>query len=87
MKRNVQQTSIEAYHDLKPIGERCKTVLVYINAFPNHTDMEYAKLMGVDSDVERPRRYDLMKAGLVEQSGTKICSETEKHAKTWRVKP
>ena len=89
MKRDVQQTSIESFRSLKHLSEDQQTVLVFIKAYPGHTDAEYAKMIGKeDPNFVRPRRYELVHDfGLVEFTGEKkIDPDTKKKAMTWRVK-
>ena len=87
MRKNVQQTSIESYRGLKPIGDRCQTTLVFIHAYPNSTDYELATFMGhEDPNIVRPRRNELVKMGLVVCSGKRKCTITQKMSLIWKVK-
>jgi hypothetical protein len=88
MKRNIQQTSIESYHNIKHLGDKQSDVLITIAAYPNLTDSEIAVRLGKkDPNVVRPRRYELVHDyGLVVSSGKRVCTVTGKTALTWRIK-
>lgn len=88
MKRNVRDTSKQSYHELSPddLSDKQQTVLVVIHANPDCTDRELAELLGYDDPNElRPRRYELVDLGLVEQNGKRVCKVTGKKAYVWRI--
>jgi hypothetical protein len=89
MRYQAQQTSIEAYHDIKPrLGELQKTVLVYVSAYPDLTDKELAEKAGKADPADiRRRRGELVDMGLVVCSGKRVCTISGKKAMTWKVKP
>lgn len=88
MKQHTQQTSFEAYQEIQPhLGELQATVLLYINANPDHTDKELAAITGKTDPADiRRRRGELVTRGLVECSGRRICTVSGKTAMTWRVR-
>lgn len=82
----MRQTSIESYHSIRCLGQQQKLVLWYIRNFPDHTDRELTKLIGyADPNKVRPRRKELLDAGLIRESGVKTCSVSGKKALTWRT--
>lgn len=85
-KHRMQQTSIEAYHNLKHLGEDAQTVLVAFHAYPDSTDREIAEKLGYsDPNKVRPRRNELVKIGLVVCSGKRVCNVSHVKAMTWRT--
>ena len=48
------------------------------------TDKEVQVLTGMAGDTERPRRLELLKAGLIEESGTRMLDG--RRSVVWRAK-
>lgn len=83
-----RDTSIQCFREIKPtLGKRQKIVLWYIRKFPDHTDGELAKLMGMKerNDVA-PRRCELEHLERIISSGKRKCEVSQKTCHTWRVK-
>jgi hypothetical protein len=86
----MRQTSLESYDDIiKKLGERQRIVynaiieLANTVAFP--TDREIAKSLGKgDPNFVRPRRFELMKLGLIVEAGKRPCLVSKKKALTWK---
>jgi len=86
--RQTQQTSIEAYKEMKPkIGERQLEILKALKFLGLATDYEIAKFLGKDDpNYVRPRRFELVnKLKLVCYAGKTKCSVTGKNALTWKL--
>jgi hypothetical protein len=83
----VRDTSLEAFMDVKKnLSERQEAVYDAIVMYPDSTDQELTRFMGYwDPNKVRPRRRELVKAGLVYNSGVKWCPITGKKALVWRV--
>ena len=83
---NVRDTSLISYAQLREsLGDRQKVVLILIRKNPDCTDRELTNLLGsFDSNFVRPRRNELVKLGLIEESGKKKCSMSGRLAITWR---
>ena len=85
----VQETGLKAYKELNDNGEvttRCFKTLETLSLFPDGlTDMELSKKMGFsDPNKVRPRRNELVKRGLVFESGKRACNVTGRLAVVWR---
>ena len=87
----VRQTSLLAFREELPrLGKRQLEVLKAIrdlNSIGQYpTDREIAKLLQyADPNKVRPRRYELMQHGLIEEAGKRECSITGKLALTWKL--
>jgi hypothetical protein len=83
----MEENSLRAYKELKDSGLlSSRQIAVYhtILEHPNSTDREIAEwLEEEDSNYVRPRRRELVKLGIIEKSGNKICSISYKTAGTW----
>jgi len=87
MKKNVQETSMISYAEIKAgrIGELQQKVLDTLrNSAISLTDREIIAELGIEGNSIRPRRYELVKKGLVEFVENRKCSITGKLAKTWK---
>jgi len=81
----VRETSMLAYHQLATLGLRQQEVYAIIcrSSLPL-TDREIARELGYfDPNKVRPRRNELVKAGLVEEVGKRICTVSGKLSLTW----
>ena len=90
MQHRMRETSLEAYGDLPQLGNMQRRVLEAIigfnlsNEYP--TDREVVRdLKMSDPNRVRPRRNELMKAGIVVEAGKKECPVTGKKALTWMI--
>jgi hypothetical protein len=83
----VRQTSLQAYREEQPrMGERQKLVLWFIRKFPRRTDRELTKLIGfTDPNQVRPRRKELLDAGLIYEAGRRPCTVSGKTALVWEA--
>jgi hypothetical protein len=81
--------TLETYLWLKNkgiLGERQEEVYLAINDNPNLTDRELTQeLDKEDPNYVRPRRRELSKIGLIEESSVRRCKLTGRSASTWRV--
>jgi hypothetical protein len=98
MKTNVRDTSLESYDSIQEsLGARQKVVY---DAFKDlislwekskmhvkyPTDMEVTKFLGFDDPNQvRPRRFELVKLGLLIEADKRKCLVTKRRAITWRV--
>lgn len=90
MRRHVRPTSIQAFLSIRNLGERQQTVY---NAIKERTlkgiyltDLELATELGFqDPNAVRPRRYDLMQLGIVEEVDKRLCTISHKLALTWQA--
>ena len=53
---------------------------------PDLTSAELSRIEGIDRYIAARRLPDLMRAGMVEQSGSRQCSVSGHSAVTWRVR-
>lgn len=83
----VRETSLLAFTELRGKETMESRVLEAIRrASHPMTDYELAEQMGFrDPNHVRPRRRELVRKGLVEEAGRRICRVTGKTALTWRV--
>ncbi len=86
----MRETSLEAYGELPQLGNMQRRVLESIigfnlsNEYP--TDREVVRdLKMSDPNRVRPRRNELMEAGVVVEVGKKVCPVTGKKALTWKI--
>jgi hypothetical protein len=87
---NIRETSLLSYDQLQEkLGEKQNQVITNMLFMYKHgllpaTDLEITDYIGfLDPNKVRPRRYELMKLGLVEQKGKKKCSISGKKALVW----
>lgn len=88
MKKDVQDTSLDAYYDLiMPVmGERQRVVFDTLKVMMSATDMEISKQLGhTDPNKVRPRRHELYKNGYVEKNIKRECKVTGVMAWTWKL--
>lgn len=85
----IQCTSIEAFKQLKEEGLDAtyeEKVYLAIKIMPNHTDSEYAMMLGfTDRNQVRPRRKSLLDQGLIHSTGTRPCLMTGRNCLTWSI--
>jgi len=86
----VRETTLDSYRELdaSKLGKMQMEIYSYLkrSIYPQ-TDREIARALGYsDPNKVRPRRFELMKAGLIVEDGTSTCSVTNKKAIVWRVK-
>lgn len=80
----VRDTSILSYIQEQPLGERQIAVLHLIEQHPNSTDRELTELGGYnDPNQLRPRRKELLDYNLIEATGKRKCSITNKLCYVW----
>jgi transcription initiation factor IIE alpha subunit len=81
----IRQTSIMAYAGRKLDTKVHHQILEILQFHPDSTDFEISLLLGYSNpNVVRPRRNELMHAGLVRSTGKRTCQWTGKTALTWR---
>jgi hypothetical protein len=83
----IQQTSLEAYLELKAsLGKRQKIVYDVFLRLRKATDREVADYLGKDDpNYVRPRRFELVRAGLLKENPKRTCKVTGKTAIEWRL--
>jgi transcription initiation factor IIE alpha subunit len=81
----IQDTSIKSYADVKEfLGDRQNIVLNAISDLGECTDSEIANYLGYpDLNSVRPRRFELVELGLVQEKCRRICKITGKTAISW----
>ena len=82
----IEQTSLQAYIEQKESGAIGRMQEIVLEAFklnPNSTDMEIVRLLGLSENQVRPRRNELVRKGLIQQTGLRRCTITGKWVKTW----
>jgi predicted transcriptional regulator len=83
----MQQTSLEAYHNLENIGAKQSQVLALITEHKGLCLFELEKLTGWPVNRITGRVNELVKMGLVEASGDRrLNPETNKNAIVWQIK-
>tara|TARA_B100001123_G_C15007037_1_gene905946 strand:+ start:96 stop:410 length:315 start_codon:yes stop_codon:yes gene_type:complete len=82
----LKRTSLEAALKKHPtIGPSQRKVYEAIKGSPDGlTDKEVQILTGMSGDTERPRRLELLKADLIEESGTRMLDG--RRSVVWRAK-
>lgn len=90
VNHNMRMTSLDAYLQVPQLSETQQQV--YDNILENNTmnlyptDREIAKELGYsDPNKVRPRRYELMEAGIITEAGKRKCSVSKRTALTWKV--
>lgn len=84
-----ETTSLDAAFSIEASAETLRSaVLVFIawRASEGATDEEIQRAYGMSGNTERPRRRELVKAGLVEDSGARRRTATGREAIVWRVR-
>ena len=89
---DMRETSLESYGDLPQLGEMQGKVLdAIVDAqyeMQHPTDREIAVRLGMaDPNGVRPRRFELMEAGLIVEAETRPCMVSGRNALTWKVSP
>jgi len=88
----MRETSLLAYGEIPNLPEMQQKVF---NAIIEHnmegrypTDRELAKYLELsDPNNVRPRRFELMEAGLIIEAGKRKCTISDRTALTWKVSP
>lgn len=88
MRKNVADTSLDAYHNeiVPQIGEKQRVVYDAIKTMVNATDAELAFFLHMDTRSVGPRRYELVNMGKVVMVEKRECSVTHRTVKAWRIK-
>lgn len=83
-----QQTSIESYLDIQPeLGDRQKIVYDAFIQLGSATDVEVCKFLGFgDANRVRPRRFELVTKGFLEEKTKRACKVTGKRCIVWGIK-
>ena len=83
----IRQTSIDAYESIPDLGRRERIVLQAIETYSDRTDSELAYLMGFGDNRNKisPRRNELMKQNLITDSGSRVCTRSNRLALTWHI--
>lgn len=89
-QHEVRETSVISYSELVDLGEKQRRVYKVINDHATLglflTDREIARFLGYfDPNKVRPRRFELMKKGLIAEAGKKVCSVSRRVALTWKT--
>lgn len=88
-KKNVADTSLDAYHNeiVPNLGEKQAKVYEAIKTMVNVTDAELAFFLHMDTRSVGPRRYELVNMGKVILAEKRECSVTKRTVKAWRIAP
>jgi DNA-binding Lrp family transcriptional regulator len=63
-----------------------EVILDFFARFPDSTNRECAKALGMEPSTVSARRNELMKVGVIKETGKKrLCSITGVKVKTWRT--
>lgn len=82
----MQQTSMDAYHTIKPeLGNRQKVILDAIRHKVNPTNTELSHYLGLPINQVTPRVKELREFGMVKEGGLKKCSITGRTVNSWSV--
>lgn len=84
----VHAHSIEAYHaESANLSRRAQAVLAYVRRVGPKTDRQIMEALGFsDMNSVRPRITELLRAGLLCQSGETVCSVTGKRVRVVAVR-
>lgn len=88
MQKNVSETSIEAYRDLKEsLSEKKALIFDILKKFGPMTGMEIGKCLPPDryETQVRARLYELREAGAIYVIGKRKCKVTNKMVFLWAV--
>lgn len=87
METNVQETSIETYHDeVKPtLGARHKRVMEALATRADFTNLELATYLGWPINTATPRVFELREMGLVVESSKRLDAGSGRKAIAWRL--
>ena len=84
------ETSKEAAIAAEPnAGTQRRRVLDHLRLYPNagQTDHEMQEALEMNPSTQRPRRVELVRAGLVKDSGMYALTPSGKRAVVWMAKP
>jgi hypothetical protein len=83
----MRDTSQKAYSLIFPnLGKLQLKCYRYIEAFPDKTDNEYAKIASMPDPVTfRRRRSELEDKGVIYRSGKRVCTVTHNECGTWQI--
>ena len=82
----IQETSREAYHDLKNLGERQIQVFEVIEELEGACNTMIANKLKLPISSITPRTRELVKKGFVEEGHKGLCPYTHKTVIFWRIK-
>ena len=89
MTHIIQETSIQAYHEIKPrLSEMKDRVIDVIYERPfkrDFTNREIAHYLHIDVCCVTPRVCELRKKGVLVFNGKRMCSITQKRVMAWRL--
>ena len=85
MKNLMQQTSIEAYHELQNVGEKQRMVLHAIDTMVKASDYDIANFLNWEINRVTPRRNELAKRGLIHEATRAVHPTTHKRVIYWSV--
>ena len=92
VSHRMRTTSLKAYGEIPHLGEMQQKVfnIIVECSMEGHypTDRELAKYLGFsDPNNVRPRRHELMEAGLIIEESKRKCTISGRTALTWAVSP
>ncbi len=83
----VRFTSALAYGQVERLGEMQRLVYDCIANNPGLTDREITEELCLkDPNAVRPRRFELVEAGLIVEGEKRKCAVTKRLALTWKTK-
>ena len=84
---HTQQTSLFAFAEVRrDLPARQRSVLEQLKEHEDMTDRELKMALGWEINAVVPRRNELVKAGMVEEAGRRLCKVTGRFAIAWRYK-
>jgi predicted transcriptional regulator len=88
MKGMIQETSLEAYYDIKDkLGPMHRLILNIIKTYPNVSNHEISNIIHKPINSVTPRVKELRAMGFVIQGATKVDRQTNKNVMTWVAVP
>ena len=87
MSSNVQQTSVESFHDIDDLSTRQSAIYMWIDMLKNATNLEISHKSHIPINQVTPRTNELVKMGYVEQFCKRTCKVSGRTAIAWRIMP
>lgn len=79
-------TSIAAARDIEPATHTLRAqVLAHIRSSGGATDEEIQTALGMEGSTQRPRRVELIRQGLIRDSGRKRLTSSRRQAVVWEA--
>ena len=88
-KKMTQEKLMRQYFALRKgnyLSKKHGTALRLIIDNPCLTDRELAKILGDNIDLFRKKRRNLLRMGLIQRSGTRVCKISGERSATWNLR-